>query len=308
MRNVKNNFKKSVIQVPFDSTWTVKDSCEINLKGDTTWIKRAEKLFKNVEEINLAYKTDSGANRNISRQAGFVKKFRWFNNEFRFSEKIDKTISFGYPVKDFLNSEELIWFYSPEGVKHEKEAGPDSLKYRLLNDALKRKTDQWTIKNLVSDWIGEFTKLTKASSANNIIGDSLKGRENEFVNLIETNGEKFDSIWKNGILLEELIGKNNAVKYKAEADSADKSVSRHFFMDFKQYSVRIIMPGNLTGTNGFIDSSKVLLWPVQSDFFLTEPYEMWAESKVPNRWAWIVSGIFLVFVITGVLIRINKKG
>ena len=53
MRNIKNNFKESVIQVPFDSTWTVKDSCEINVKGDTTWIKRAEKLFKNVEEINL---------------------------------------------------------------------------------------------------------------------------------------------------------------------------------------------------------------------------------------------------------------
>ena len=128
------------------------------------------------------------------------------------------------------------------------------------------------------------------------------------MNLIETNGEKFDSIWKNGILLEELLGEDNAVKYKAEADSADQSVSRHFFMDFKQYSVRINMPGNLTGTNGFIDSSKVLLWPVQSDFFLTEPYEMWAESKLPNRWAWIVSGLFLVFVITGVIIRINKKG
>lgn len=308
MRNIKNNFALSVTQVPFDTSWIVKDSIEINEKGDTSWIKRAEKLFKNVEEINLAYKTDSGANRKISRQAGFVKKFRWFNTEFRFSEKIDKTISFGYPVKDFLNSEELVWFYSPEGVKHEKETGPDSLKYRLLNDALKKKTDHWVTKNLVSDWIGEFTKLTKANTSNNIIGDSLKVRENEFVNLIETNGEKFDTIWKSGILFEELLGKDNAANYKPEADSADQSVSRHFFMDFKQYSVRIIMPGNLTGTNGFIDSSKVLLWSVQSDFFLTEPYEMWAVSKVPNRWAWIVSGLFLVFVITGVLIRINKKG
>ena len=68
------------------------------------------------------------------------------------------------------------------------------------------------------------------------------------------------------------------------------------------------MPGKLTGTNGFIDSSKVLLWPVKSDYFLTEPYEMWAESKIPNTWAWIVSGLFLLFVLTGVIIRIIKKG
>ena len=81
-----------------------------------------------------------------------------------------------------------------------------------------------------------------------------------------------------------------------------------FLIDFKKYSVRVVMPGNLTGTNGFIDSSKVLLWPVISDYFMTEPYEMWAESKMPNIWAWIVSGIFLLFVFTGVVIRIIKKG
>ena len=46
MRNLKNSFKKSDIQVPFDSTWIVKDSIEINKKGDTTWIKRAVKLTK----------------------------------------------------------------------------------------------------------------------------------------------------------------------------------------------------------------------------------------------------------------------
>ena len=67
------------------------------------------------------------------------------------------------------------------------------------------------------------------------------------------------------------------------------------------------MPGKLIGTNGFIDSSHVLLWPVKSDYFMTEPYEMWAESKIPNRWAWIVSGLFLAFVLTGVIMRVIKR-
>ena len=34
---------------------------------------------------------------------------------------------------------------------------------------------------------------------------------------------------------------------------------------------------------------------------------MWAESKTPNAWAWIVSGFFLGFVITGVIVRVIKK-
>jgi hypothetical protein len=34
---------------------------------------------------------------------------------------------------------------------------------------------------------------------------------------------------------------------------------------------------------------------------------MWAISRVPNRWAWVLSGIFLAFVVAGVTLRIIKK-
>jgi hypothetical protein len=67
------------------------------------------------------------------------------------------------------------------------------------------------------------------------------------------------------------------------------------------------MPGKLIGTNGFPDSSHVLVWPVKSDFFFTEPYLMWAESKTTNMWAWIVTGLFLLFVVTGLIIRRIRK-
>src|ERR1035437_2307173 len=123
MRNQKKNFKKSDFQVPFDSTWVVKDSCEVNTKGDTTYIKRAEKLFKNIKEINLAYKSDSGANRNVPRTTSFKKSFRWFYTVYRFSEIIDKKLEFGYPVRNFLNDKELLYFYSPGNIKQAKEHG-----------------------------------------------------------------------------------------------------------------------------------------------------------------------------------------
>jgi hypothetical protein len=308
MRSSKNSFKISEIQIPFDSTWIVKDSIELNEKGDTTWVKRGEKLFKNIEEINLAYKTDSGANRNVSRKALFVKKFKWFNTEFRFSESIDKTLSFGYPVNTEMNSEELLWFYSPEGINHEKETGPDSVRYRILKDSVNVKSDRWTIKNLVSEWIGEFVKLTEDKPGGDSLKKSLLEREDQFANLIKIKEKDFDSLWTNGIILKEYLGETNYQRYKTDADTAIERVTRNLFIDFKGYSERIVMPGKLTGTNGFIDSSIVLLWPVKSDYFMTEPYEMWAESKLPNRWAWIVSGVFLLFVIAGVIIRGIKKG
>jgi hypothetical protein len=307
MRNLENKFNNSSIQVPFDSTWTVKDSIEIDQKGDTTWVKRAMKEFKSIDEINLAYKTDSGANKNISRQAGFNKKFKWFNTEFRFYERIDKKLSFGYPVKEFMNAEELQFFYSPEDLKHEKQAGPDSLKFKALIDSVKQKTDKWTYKNLISEWIGSFSDLTSGRTGKDMSFESLKAREGEFTEIIKLNEDKLDSLWSNGYLLKKFIGEDNALKFKTEADSALNMTTDKFIVSFKEYSIRIVMPGKLIGTNGFIDSSHVLLWPVKSDFFLTEPYEMWAESKLTNTWAWIVSGLFLVFVLTGVIIRVIKK-
>jgi hypothetical protein len=305
--DIKKRFKISDIQVPFDSTWTVRDSVEVDKKGDSIWIKTAEKQFKNVTEMNLAYKRDSGSNKSFSRQAGFTKRFKWFNTEFRFSERIDKQLSFGYPVKDFLNSEELLYFYSPENLKHDKETGPDSLKFKALADSVKHKTDFWSTKNIVSEWIGAFSGLTAGNAGKDLSRESLKKHEDEFIKIFESNDKKFDSLWSKGVILKKLIGEENALKYKTEADSALGSVTKYFFIDFKDYSVRIVMPGKLIGTNGFIDSSHLLLWPVKSDYFMSEPYEMWAESKMPNTWAWIVSGLFLVFVVTGLIVRLIKK-
>lgn len=307
MRNHKNNFKISDLQVPFDSTWIIKDTIEIGEKKDTTFIKTAEKQFKNVGEINKSYLSDKGANKEIKRKAIFIKKFKWFNTEYRFSEVIDKKMSNGYPIKDFLNQEELNYFYSPESVNNEKINGKDSLKYKALVDTIKKKTDYWTGKSLISEWIYDFSGLVRGKAANDLTEASLKKNENEFVKLLEKYDNKFDSLWKAGVILKEMIGEDNAVKFKTEADSAIAIVTQYLTADFKEYSVRIVMPGKVIGTNGFIDKSDALLWPVKSDYFFTEPYEMWAESKIANKWAWIVTGVFVIFVITGLAIRLLRK-
>jgi len=305
---IEDRFVVSDLQVPFDSTWSVKDSCEIVDKGDTLWVRRAVKHFANVDDINLAYKNDSGVNKEISRQVQFKKKFKWFNTEYRFGERIDKSMLYGYPIAEFLNSEELGYFYSSENIQGEMQNGPDSLKYRAFENSIGTKSDRWMSKSIVSEWIGEFSKLTEGHAGNDMTKQALKAREDEFVNLMNIYESKFDSMWSNGDILKEFIGEDKALKFKTEADSAISTVIKKITKNFKEYSVSIVMPGKVIGTNGFIDSSQVLLWPVKSDYFLTEPYEMWAESKIPNTWAWIVSGFFLVFVLTGMIMRVIKKG
>jgi hypothetical protein len=307
MRYSNKGLKKSDIQVPFDNTWTVTDSLEVGVKGDTIWIKRAEKLFKNVDEINYGYKNDSSTNGKVLRKAYFSKRFRWFNTEYRFSEIIDKQIPDAYPVSDYLNEEELKYFYSPDYIRFNKESGADSVRYKAISDSLNKKTDHWTIKNIAAQWIKEFSRLTAENGGPGLSLTSLKANEDHMVKVIEENDAEFDSLWKNGVILKEFIGEKDAFKFKTEADSAlDLAVKRYLF-DFISYSVRIVMPGKLTGTNGYIDSTRNLLWPVKSDFFITEQYEMWAESKTTNVSSWIVSGLFLVFVSIGILVKKKSR-
>jgi hypothetical protein len=308
MKNTENKFDVSKLQVPFDSTWIIRDSLEISENGDTTWVKRAEKLFASVEDINREYMADSGANKDISRHSEFRKRFKWFNNEYNFSEVIDKKMKYGYPVADFLNPEELQWFYSPDNLNDKKKNGPDSLKFRAFSDTMDKKLEKWYLKNIVSEWIGEFTILTKGKADNNVTQEALKQREDEFVKIVGKNIDQFDSLWSNGTLLREFMGEANALKYKTEADSAANVAAERFWVSYKPYTVRTVMPGKLTGTNGYIDSAGILLWPVDSDYFLTEQYRMQAESKIPNKWAWIVSGLFLLFVFTGIILKKKRKG
>jgi len=312
MKTIQKNFEVSDVQVPFDSTWTVRDSVEILGDDDmpdvdTIWVKRAEKLFRSVDELNQSYLADSSGNRDSRRRTEFKRTFKWFNTEYRFAEIIEKRLENGYPLSDFLNEEELQWFYSPDAITEEKRNGPDSLKFKTLDDTISKKTDYWILKCMASEWSAEFARLAAGKAGPDLSRESLKAREAEFIKLVETSGKDFDSLWNNGIILKDFLGEENGQKFQIEADSAANMVAELIFFNFDDYTLRIVMPGELIGANGFADSTGMMQWPVKSDFFITEPYVMWVESKTSNKWAWIVTGIFLLFVLAGIIFRAVRK-
>lgn len=308
MRKKDNKFKISDIQVPLDSTWLISDTCEISPKGDTTWIRRAVKDFMNAEELNLAYDADSGCNRSIRRYAEFSKRFRWFNTIYRFSETIVNRFKYGRPVSEFLNKEELQWFYSLSADNQSRLNSPDSLRFKALSDTIDKKKDEWFFRTIVSEWVGEFSDQIGQVKEGDMRVDSLRKKEDVLFNIIKAHEDDIDSLWTSGYILKEFLGETNSLKYRAEADSAMHIVEDRIMARFVGYSVKISMPGKLISSNGYADSSQLLVWPVSDEYFLTEPYEMWAESKVPNIWAWIVSALFVMFVTTGVIIRKKKRG
>ena len=307
-----NNYNPENYRVPFDSTWNITDSFEISEKGDTIWIRTAEKLFKNIEEINEEYKNDKGSNRNFVREARFSKKFHWFNTIYTFSENIDKTFYYGYPVEQYLTKQELEYFYLPESVLADRRNGPDSTNVRQIEDSVEYKSGKWMLTCWISEWNGEFQKLAEKKGEWDANKEFLKTQYSGIVNNLEKSlkdtGEiNLDTIFYK--ILNNVFGDELYVTFRPEIDSSVKVFVERFETanKFEDYSVRTLMPGKLVATNGFIDQNGEILWPAKMKFFLVQPYEMWAESKTSNTWAWVVSGLFLLFVITGLVFRIIKK-
>jgi len=77
------------------------------------------------------------------------------------------------------------------------------------------------------------------------------------------------------------------------------------FMD--TYTQAVEMPGIITATNAKSVKGNKVSWRVHSERFLFEDYEMKVESRVVNRWAFIVSGIFLMLVLILLFFKVRRK-
>jgi len=295
----EDEFVLQELQVPVDSSWIIEKTIDLSEKGDTIWTLTAEKYFASVDELNYSYRNNKSINDKMERSAIFDKRFRWFNTSYYFSENVEKAID-GYPPEDFFDNEYLELFYMPEKIYNDYRYGPDSLKYKAMNDTLEERKELWIGRSLVRDAILEF--------------DSLQSELGSDIN-IEKVWEKEEVIGETIFEMDEeeaidsLLGEGFYQEHKVLIDSALAKVEDDFniALEAVAYHIQTSMPGDIVGTNGYIDTDGAIIWEVDGDSILSRDYEMWAESTVSNTWAWIVSGVFLLFVALSFIIGVRRS-
>jgi hypothetical protein len=309
MRNTENGkFDPGKYKVPLDSSWNKNISIEINEENDTTWILTADKLFLNVDEINEAYKKDTGSNKEMVRSANFTKRFEWFTTLFRFSEKVERAIEISCPISDFLNPDELKFFYLPENVQHSLENGDDSTQTKELNKSIEKKTEQWYVTCFVRQSLNNFMKLIAKNPNVDIDKTEILSKESEIIELVKLEMNQ-DSI------ITKVFGEEFIQTYKNEIDSALKMSENllEISLSSQSYAMKINMPGSIIATNGYLNPTeednmeKELLWTISGEYFISEDYEMWVESRVNNYYAWAITGVFVIFVFIAYLLYFRKK-
>jgi len=336
MKNSEEKFEPGKYRVPVDSTWQTKIDTEVNEAGDTSWILTAEKYFASVEDINDEYINDQGSNQYLVRKAHFSKSFKWFTTRFRYNETIDKFMTIACPVSDYLSDEEIKFFYLPGNVRTELQNGNDSLKYEALSDTIDMKSEIWMWTSFVRQWIEIFYDLFGDDPDLSIDKKEMLSKESDFVKQLidydksekekdeeeavsvleketeEVKDEEPDDI---ELLITSMLGKKFYSTFRTEIDSAMSVLETMTepFISIDNYDIEIRMPGNIIASNGYVntdqdsENSSGILWTVKGEYFLTQQYEMWAESQISNYWAWIISALFILFVITGFVIRSKKE-
>jgi hypothetical protein len=158
----------------------------------------------------------------------------------------------------------------------------------------------WIGRSFVMDAILEFDSLQS--------GMGLDINIDEIWEKEKVLGEAIFEMEDEEEALDSLLGAGFYLEHKVLIDSTLSTVERDFSVAFDavSYLIQTSMPGDLVGTNGYIDTDGAIIWEVDGDSILSKDYVMYAESTVTNTWAWIVSGLFLAFVLISVILRMRK--
>jgi hypothetical protein len=92
-----------------------------------------------------------------------------------------------------------------------------------------------------------------------------------------------------------ILGEKICSRFSPELDTAQNVVMERLnpSIFFEDYTLQIVMPAKVIKTNGYLISGGELAWPVTGDHFLTSDYIMFAEARIINYWAIILTLIFL---------------
>lgn len=302
--SVKHN-----IPIPVDQSWEL-----VNI-NDTTAVLR--KQFESVDEINGLYTNDHSALNMHTRDVELVKKFRWFHTLFQYRETYDASITH-IPITNYMSTAEAEVFKSEDSEKHPLLKNLDKKAQNSLSDNIEERFGLWWHDNIYSmafDDILEIADSLGLLNQQNINIDEVKDTIKYEIDQGEKQLMTFEDDQLGPVDIARLIGKEmdfdsvsmTNLTQVVSSLNLDEVYENEILGGFgDEYDNQIIMPGVLTDTNAEILNSDTLVWHVGPIKFIDSDFVMFAESKVTNHWAYLVSGFILAIALIIPFLRKKK--
>lgn len=238
----------------------------------------------------------------ITPNIKFEKKFRWFFTFYSYSETYPIYNSLkSIPIQKYMTSEEINMYLEdnpkfPNGLN-----GREILE--ILN-GLESKSKQWINHTFFEEYYRiirkhlSFIKGLKIDSVRfSVFKDSV------FKAVIDTFDREPRAFLKN---------LDNFYKVKEFSALPDSSIPYQKMVAFKNYfenpftvklNYNLILPGKLTDASSKETHGDTIAWNVDLYRFYFKDYTMYAKSRVANVWAFIVTGMFILGIVSSFFIR-----
>ena len=288
-----------------DSGWTVVSDSALHEKDRKLTLQRD---FEDAAAASQALAGVPLVRQGIALQ--LEKKFRWFTTLYRYEETWQRGYQFTrIPMSAYLSPEEIQMALAGD-LK-----GPDSLltegEKRHRAD-LEKRGEEWFNRNSFEEIFQAVLDGARSVNDPRLSPDTLLAARDR---LLAACAGKFNPPLT---VSDSLLGafatalKNPALPRAIEAarpslERYDRAVEFMEELQVPGYTVRVVMPGIITGTNGSSVEGNTVTWKDVKDHAFYEHYTMWAETSMVNWWAVVSTAIILAAIGALLVIGLVKK-
>jgi len=295
----KVHAKTSII--PIDDNWKRTITKDRNGK----FVLMAKRSFASTAEMNAAMRGEEGRTLQIS--VSLEKHFRWFFSTLHYSETCKtfrqlRTV----PLKTWITPEEMSLMTKHVLDKEPFEKASDSVSV----DRIYKRFEEWEERNLFEAFFKVILDGARSTGNESLrVADLLRMKDSLYacsqLYVREQNMEKIIGVFS------DHFGKY-AVQSALDAnslgmDTLKKKLDFQTSVGSNAYTVKLVMPGFITATNASSLEGTTATWKNVISRSSIADFEMWAEARVVNWWAIIVTGGVvlgaLVFFVVGVFRR-----
>jgi len=295
--------------VLINSTW--EKNVEIVNKDEKVYKLEVTKHFKNVNDINLETPNDSDTWSKLEHSIELDKKFRWFYTYLTYKETYKKANPFELiPVTDYISRDELLIL---TGEYTEYLAGRDSAEIEKIRDQITSKAFTWIQASIFKEFSKTLISNIGVIGNPKVTAESINKNKDTVLTYLKLKEEDIsDVLFEVDSMLTIYSICLNTNDFKKLSPSKSKAFDEYiekgkklellFDMMADNAKSSVIMPGLLINSNCKTVIGNEIQWefsPLKSFF---GNYEISVTSRIINRWAFIVSAAFLIFLIAGLVI------
>jgi len=280
-------------------------------KPDTSHrlVVTARREFNDVNEMNTGFRLKKKHEwYDITVKYSLVKKFRWFYTYYTFSEVYSKIKTFDdVPFEKYMTKDEARYWFSgtPDLLK-----GMNGVEAREYLGDLENRYNNWFTNNYFNAEYGVLLENYEILGIKAVSKERLiQARDSVFSQNVNKDPDS-------DLEMEKCL---NAY-FKTDAFTAIKKLENNPLTKFennldslgfigyftKSFDYKLLMPGKITQADNAIKHGDTLSWKLSAYRMVYGDYEISAQSRKANSWAFIVSGLIVVLAFGSYFYKSRK--